>query len=304
MSGLPTGGRVAAIWMDGDLVAPERAQLSVLSFGLHNAGCVFDGIRVYHGRAFALDAHLNRLFASAESLGMPLPYTHSAMIAAMDLVIGASAHPDLYLRPVAWRGEEMIGIDPTGTTTHVAVAALRWPAGPARSAARTVRLGLSRWARPAPHMAPVTAKASANYVVGALALADAARDGFDDALLLDHRGYVAEATGANVFIVRGGRLHTPIADTFLDGITRRTVIRLANEAGIPVETGRLTVADAAAADEMFLTGTAAEVQPVDAFLDRDFVADRPVTSMLAEAYGRLVHAAGEPTSAAGRSDHP
>lgn len=300
MSGLPTGGRVAAIWMDGDLVAPEQARLSVLSFGLHNAGCVFDGIRVYHGRAFALDAHLDRLFASAESLGMILPYSRPAMIAAIDLVIGASAHPDLYLRPVAWRGDEMIGIDPTGTTTHVAVAALRWPA---TTTARAMRLGLSRWARPAPHMAPVTAKASANYVIGALALADAARDGYDDALLLDHRGYVAEATGANVFVVRGGRLRTPIADTFLDGITRRTVIRLADEAGIPVETGRLTVADAADADEMFLTGTAAEVQPVDAFLDRAFGTDRPVTGTLAEAYRRLVHAAGEPAPTTGRSDH-
>jgi len=291
VSGLATRGRVGAIWMDGGLVASEQAQLSVLSFGLQNASCVFEGIRVYDGRPFALDAHLSRFFASAESLGMNLPVSRPAMVAAIDLIIGASAHPDLYLRPVAWRGDEVIGIDPAGTTIHVAVAALRWPAaGPARA----LRLGLSRWARPAPHMAPVTAKASANYVVGALALADAARDGFDDALLLDHRGYVAEATGANVFVVRDGRLRTPIADTFLDGITRRTVIELADKAAIPVEVARLTVADATDADEMFLTGTAAEVQPVDAFLDRVFATDRPVTSALAEAYGRLVRAAGEP----------
>lgn len=291
MSGLATGGQVAAIWMDGGLVAAEQAQLSVLSFGLHNASCVFDGIRVYGGRPFALDAHLRRFFASAETLGMSLPVSRPAMVAAIGLVTGESAHPDLYLRPVAWRGDEMIGIDPTGTTTHVAVAALRWPA---TRTARTVRLGLSRWARPAPHMAPVTAKASANYVIGALALADAARDGFDDALLLDHRGYVAEATGANVFVVRDGRLLTPIADTFLDGVTRRTVIRLAKEAAIPVGIVRLTVADATDADEMFLTGTASEVQPVDAFGDRLFGTDRPVTNALAQAYSRLVRAAGEP----------
>jgi len=301
VSGLATGGQVGAIWMDGGLVAPEQAQLSVLSFGLHNASCVFDGIRVYHGRPFALDAHVSRFFASAETLGMSLPVSRPAMVAAISLVIGASMYPDLYLRPVAWRGDEVIGIDPATTTTHVAVAALRWPAS---RTAHTVRLGLSRWARPAPHMAPVTAKASANYVVGALALADAARDGFDDALLLDHRGYVAEATGANVFVVRDGRLRTPIADTFLDGVTRRTVIRLANEAGIPVEIGRLTVADAADADEIFLTGTAAEVQPVDAFGDRVFVTDRPVTNTLAQAYRRLVRAAGEPHRQSERTDRP
>ena len=134
MSGLATGGQVGAIWMDGGLVAPEQAQLSVLSFGLQNASCVFDGIRVYNGRPFALDAHLSRFFASAELLGMSLPVSRPAMVAAISLVIGASAHPDLYLRPVAWRGDEMIGIDPTGTTTHVAVAALQWPA--TRSAPR------------------------------------------------------------------------------------------------------------------------------------------------------------------------
>lgn len=299
MSGLPTRGNVAAIWMDGELVGPERARLSVLSFGLHNAGCVFDGIRVYGGRPFALDDHLTRFSASAEALGMSLPVSRPEMAAAIGLVVGASAHPDLYLRPVAWRGDEVIGIDPAGTAVHVAVAALRWPA---TRTVRGVRLGMSRWARPAPRMAPVTAKASANYVVGAIALTEAARDGFDDALMLDHRGYAAEATGANIFVVRDGLLRTPIADTFLDGVTRRTVIRLAAEAGIPVEAGRLSVADVATADEVFLTGTAAEVQPVEAFADRVFAPDRPVTKILAEAYGRLVHATGEP--AIGRTGHP
>lgn len=273
--------------MDGLVVEPERAQLSVLSFGLNNAACVFEGIRVYQGRPFALREHVKRLAESAEMLGMQLPFTTPEVEKAIESTVITAGFSDAYVRPLVWRGDEAIGIDPTGTSIHVAVPVLRWPASIAKSNS-PVRLHLSRWTRPAPNMAPVKAKASASYVIGALALDDAKRVGCDDALLLDHNGDVAEATGSNVFIVRNGQLETPPPETFLDGITRRVVIRLAEEEGIPVVVRQLSVDEVAAADEVFLTGTAAEIKPVGSFMQRTYAGERPVTALLAAAYGCLV----------------
>ncbi|WP_040785707.1 aminotransferase class IV [Nocardia pneumoniae] len=287
MSGLATARRVGAVWMDGQQVDPATASVPVLSFGLHNAACVFEGLRTYRGTPFAVSAHVDRLHASAAAIGMPVPWTAAQIAAAIEETVAAAGFADAYVRPVVWRGDEVIGIDPSGTTVHLAIAVLEWPRR-SPDGTRPLHVGLSRWTRPAPTMAPVQAKTSANYLVGSLALTEARQHGFDDALLLDHRGFVAEATGANVFIVRDGELATPVADTFLDGITRQTVLRLAAQAGIPARVCRLTPDEVAAAGEVFLTGTAIGVRPVASFRDTQYGAGRPVTRALAEAYFRLV----------------
>jgi branched-chain amino acid aminotransferase len=284
MSGLVTAGQVGAMWLDGRHVPPDQASLPVLSLGLHNAVCVFEGIRAYDGKPFAAAAHVDRLCASSTMIGMSLPWSATQIAAAIDETVTAAGYSDAYIRPVAWRGDEVIGIDPTATTVHLAIAVLRWP----EAVRRPVRLGLSQWARPGPNMAPVGAKTSATYLVGSIALAETKQHGFDDTVLLDHRGRLAEATGANIFVVRDGELATPVADTFLDGITRQTILELAGQAGIPTRVTRLAVDDVFAADEVFLTGTAVGVQPVGSFLDTEYRDDRPITQTLADAYARLV----------------
>ncbi|MFI6777291.1 aminotransferase class IV [Nocardia sp. NPDC050412] len=287
MSGLTTAGRVGAVWMDGALVDPAAAHLPVLSFGLHNAACVFEGIRSFGGRPFALSAHVNRLRTSAEAIGIALPWDSTAIADAIETAVAAADFAEAYIRPVVWRGDEVIGIDPTGTTVHLAIAVLAWPKQ-ALDDGKPLRLGLSRWTRPTPTMAPVQAKTSANYLVGSLALAEARAGGFDDALLLDHTGGIAETTGSNIFLVRRGELVTPPAHTFLNGITRQTVLRLAARSGIVTREIRLTPNDLVIADEVFVTGTAVGVRSVGWFRDTAFRADGILTRMLANAYIQLV----------------
>lgn len=283
MSGLATAGTQQPVWIDGKLVAWECAQLHVASFGLNNASCVFEGIRVYDRRPFALADHCARLCSSAQAIGMDLPHRPAEIEKAVLETVSAAGYGEAYVRPVAWHGDEFLGISSAGASVHLAIAVLPWRL-PTTYQPDGVRLALSRWARPAPNTAPVTAKASCNYVIGALAHREAIADGFDDALLLDYRGFVAEATGANIFMVRSGILHTPIADAFLAGITRRCVLRLATEIGIEVAETRIRLSDLREADELFLTGTASEVQSVSTAGTVRFPDERPVTSALAQAY--------------------
>lgn len=286
MSSLSTDGAKGPVFIDGALVDWPEACLHVASFGLHNAMCVFDGIRAYRGRPFALIEHCLRLGASARAIGMNLPYDAAELAAATATVLQACGYAEAYLRPVAWRGSERLGISGDDTSVHVAIMALPWPSSLSGTAGG-VRLGMSRWARPAPGTAPATAKASCNYVIGALAHSEVVSAGFDDALLPDHRGYLADTTGANLFIVNKERVLTPIADTFLAGITRATVLKLAKEMGMETTETRLRPDDLRDADEVFLTGTAVGVQSVRSVGAIELPKAHPVTAALVAAYQRL-----------------
>lgn len=289
MSSFTLAGLDGVVWMDGRLVPWAEASLHVLSHGLNNASCVFEGERVFAGRVFKLAEHSARLVQSARILGMPLAYAAADLCAATEAVVAAQGVLDGYVRPIVWRGAEDIGIAAPHAKTHVAIAALTMGdvVSPEKRRAG-VRLATSSWRRPAPDMAPVKAKASCHYVVGGLALRQAQSDGFDDALLLDHRGLVAEATGANVFVVERGVLRTPTTECIFDGITRNVVLELAERQGIAAVQESLHPDALLAADEIFLTGTACSVLPVSAIDDRELPQDRPVTAAIARAYAQLV----------------
>ncbi|MFD4373698.1 branched-chain amino acid aminotransferase [Streptomyces sp. NPDC058486] len=283
--------RDGVIWLDGAFVPWRDASLHVLSHGLHYGGGIFEGIRVYGGRAFKPAEHFERLHASARELNFRVPFGAAELDAAMREIIRHEDIVDGYVRPVAWRGSEQISVSGAGTSVHVAIAAWEWPhvfSGDARS--RGIRLRTSRWRRPSPDTAPVRAKAASLYNICTLARDEAEEAGYDDALLLDFRGHLAEATGANLFLVIDGALHTPTPDTFLDGITRQTVLSLAADLGIAVHERHIQPEELHRAEEVFLTGTAYEVQPVRAVDDRSYEVGG-VTSKLSEAYTALTRAA-------------
>ncbi|PKV83607.1 branched-chain amino acid transaminase [Streptomyces sp. TLI_146] len=282
----PLDDRDGTIWLDGRLVPWREARLHVLSHGLHYGGSVFEGERVYGGRVFKLHEHSLRLVASAREMGFALPWDAEELDAATREVVAVAGLAEGYVRPVAWRGSDTLRLVAPGSSVHVAIAAWPWPqifaSGP-----RGIRLRTSRWRRPAPDTAPIRAKTAALYALGSLAGQEAEEAGSDDALLLDHRGRLAEATGANLFLVIDGALHTPPPECVLDGITRRTVIALAHELGLTVVERHLDPAELARAEEVFLTGTAYEVQPVTAVDAWEYPIGE-VTSTLVEAYARTV----------------
>ncbi|WP_406345986.1 branched-chain amino acid transaminase [Streptomyces sp. NBC_00648] len=282
----PLDDRDGSIWLDGQLVPWREARLHVLSHGLHYGGSVFEGERVYGGRVFKLHEHSLRLVASAREMGFVLPWNAEELDAATREVVAVAGLTEGYVRPVAWRGSDSLRLVAPGTSVHVAIAAWPWPQVFA-SGPRGIRLRTSRWRRPAPDTAPVRAKTAALYALGSLAGQEAEEAGRDDALLLDHQGRLAEATGANLFLVIDGALHTPPPECVLDGITRRTVIALAHELGLKVVERHLDPAELARADEVFLTGTAYEVQPVTAVDALEYPIGA-VTSALVRAYARAV----------------
>ncbi|KAF4406878.1 MULTISPECIES: branched-chain amino acid aminotransferase [Streptomyces] len=284
----PFDDRDGSIWLDGAFVPWRDAKLHVLSHGLHYGGGVFEGERVYGGRVFKLTEHSRRLHTSARELGFRLPFAVSELDDASREVVRRQGIADGYVRPVAWRGSEQLGVSSAGTSVHVAIAAWEWPhVFSADARLRGIRLSTSRWRRPSPDTAPVHAKASSLYNICTLARDAAVAAGHDDALLLDHRGHLAEATGANLFLAIGGALHTPIPDVVLNGITRQTVINLARELGIAVYERHIRPEELSRADEVFLTGTAYEVQPVVAVDEHAYKVGK-LASALSEAYGRLV----------------
>lgn len=263
MALVPYDQRDGVIWMNGKMLPWGDARLHVLSHGLHYASCVFEGERAYGGEIFKLTEHSERLHESARILGFEIPYSVAEIDQACREVLSANGLTDAYVRPVAWRGSEQMGVAAQKTRINVAIAAWDWGAY-FDPAARTtgLRLIIAEYRRPDPRTAPAKSKAAGLYMICTIEKHRAEAAGYADALMLDWRGQVAEATGANIFFLKDGALHTPTPDCFLDGITRRTVIDLARKRGIEVIERAIMPEEMEGFEECFLTGTAAEVMPV------------------------------------------
>ncbi|MDR3473801.1 MAG: branched-chain amino acid aminotransferase [Devosia sp.] len=263
MAGVPMDQRDGWIWMDGELVPWKDAKVHVLTHGLHYGSSVFEGQRAYGGEIFKLREHTNRLIASAKWLDFEIPYTADQIDDAARQVLAANKLTDAYMRPVAWRGSEEISVPARNNKVHLAVATWVWPSYfSVEEKLKGIRLMWSKWKRPSPETIPSAAKAAGLYMICTLSKHAAMDAGYADALMLDYRGLVAEATGANVFFVKGNEIHTPLADCFLNGITRQTAIDLARAHGYRVVERHIRPEELANFDECFLTGTAAEITPV------------------------------------------
>lgn len=276
------------IWYNGALVPWRDSRLHVLSHGLHYASCVFEGERVYSGEVFKLREHTQRLIDSGKELGFEIPYSLEDLEQATRDTVESQGYADAYVRPVAWRGSEMMGVSAQETTINVAIAVWEWPSYFSPEARmRGIRLCTSKWRRPAPDTAPVHAKAAGLYMICTLSKHEAEAKGYDDALMLDYRGQIAESTGANIFLIQDGKIHTPTPDCFLDGITRRTVIGIAKKHGYEVIERPIMPEELADTSEIFVTGTAAEVTPVGEIDDYKFEVGTITRTLLAD-YDALV----------------
>jgi len=263
MAILPFNDRDGFIWMNGATIPWREAKLHVLSHGLHYGSCVFEGERAYGGTIFKSLAHSERFKRSAELLGFEIPYSIAEIEAAKAEVVRLNGGGSQYVRPVAWRGSEMMAVGAQDTTIHVAIATWEWPSmfDPATKM-KGIRLNIADFRRPDPTCAPALSKAAGLYMICTISKHKAEEKGYADALMLDWQGRVAECTGANVMFTRAGAIHTPIADCFLDGITRRTVMDLAKRRGIEVVERRIMPHELPTFDECFICGTGAEVTPV------------------------------------------
>jgi branched-chain amino acid aminotransferase len=263
MAVLPFDQRDGFIWMNGELVPWKDAKLHVLSHGLHYASCVFEGERAYGGAVFKAREHSERFKHSAEILDFEIPYSVAELDAAKQLVVDKNGFQDCYVRPVAWRGSEMMAVAAQHSTINTAIAVWDWPSMfDVAEKMKGIRLDIAEYRRPDPATAPALAKAAGLYMICTLSKHRAERRGYADALMYDWQGRVAECTGANVFFTRDGALHTPIADCFLDGITRKTVIDLAKRRGFEVIERRIMPDELDRFNECFICGTGAEVTPV------------------------------------------
>jgi branched-chain amino acid aminotransferase len=278
------------IWFDGALVPWRDAKVHVLTHAMHYGSAVFEGERAYGGEIFKSTEHSERLKESGRILDFEVPYSVSEINAAKAVVVSKNNFADAYVRPIAWRGSEMMGVSAQHNKIHLAIAAWNWPSyfDPAQRM-KGIRLDIAEYRRPDPATAPALAKASGLYMICTISKHRAERRGYADALMFDWEGRVAECTGANIFFVKEGALHTPIADCFLDGITRRTVIDLARRRGIPVIERRIMPSELPDFTECFITGTAAEVTPVGEIGPYNY-APSALTSALVIDYGREVQA--------------
>jgi branched-chain amino acid aminotransferase len=277
------------IWFDGKLVPWREANVHILTHAMHYASSVFEGQRAYGGVIFRLSDHSARLRKSAELLGFEIPWSVEEIDAACNEVVKANGYTDAYVRPVAWRGSEQMGVSPKGTKPHLAIAAWEWGKYFAPEiAAKGLRLDIAPWRRPAPHTAPVHSKAAGLYMIATLSKKHADERGYDDALMFDWRGQVAEATGANAFFVKDGTLYTPTPDCFLDGITRQTVMDLARRRGVDVVEKAIWPEELEEFEQMFITGSAAEVTFIQSAGPWNFeIGD--LSRQLAKDYDELVN---------------
>jgi branched-chain amino acid aminotransferase len=286
---VPYDKRSGKIWYNNSFVDWNDVKLHVLSHGLHYASCVFEGERVYDGEIFKLEEHTSRFFYSANRMGFQIPYSEEEINLASKKIVSAQNVENGYVRPVAWRGSEMMAISAQQTKIHVAIATWEWGSYFDPKLKTTgIKLNISKWKRPAPDTIPWDTKASGLYMICTLSKHEAEREGYTDSLMLDHEGNIAEATGANIFFKdKDGNLHTPIPDSFLDGITRRSVIEIAKSKNIKVMERKISPKELSNFVGCFLTGTAAEVTPVSCIADYKFNVCKTIID-LADGYQVLV----------------
>jgi branched-chain amino acid aminotransferase len=288
MSLIPYDDRDGWIWMDGVFTPWREARVHVLTHGLHYASAVFEGERMYGGVIFKLAEHTARLFKSAELLDFEVPFTQEAINAASIEVCARNGLSDCYIRPIAWRGSETIGVSAQDTRIHVAIAAWDWPSYfKPEDKARGIALTWAKYKRPSPETAPTASKAAGLYMICTISKHAAEREGFADAMMLDYRGYVAEATGANVFFIRDGVLHTPTPDCFLNGLTRQSVMAIARDKGFEIVERHIKPEELADFSECFIVGSAAEVTPVSRIGEYAFTPGN-ISLSLMDDYARMV----------------
>ena len=272
MESVPYDKKSGKIWFNGNTVDWADANIHILNHGLHYASCVFEGERVYDGEIFKLEEHTKRLFYSAERMGIKVPYTEKEINEASKKIINIQKVQNGYVRPIIWRGSEMMAISAQKNKIHVAIATWEWGSYfDPKLKLKGIKLNISNWRRPAPNTIPWDTKAAGLYMICTLSKHEAEAQGFTDSLMLDHEGNIAEATGANVFFKdKSGEIHTPIPDSFLDGITRREVIKIAKSKGVKVNERKIKPEEMKNFIGCFLTGTAAEVTPVSQIAEYEF----------------------------------
>ena len=289
MESIPYDKRSGKIWFNGETVNWENAKIHVLNHGLHYASCVFEGERVYDGEIFKLEEHTERLFYSAKRMGIKVPYNQNEINKACKNIVNIQKVKNGYVRPVIWRGSEMMAISAQKNKTHVAIATWDWGSYfDPKLKIEGIKLNISKWRRPAPNTIPWDTKAAGLYMICTLSKHEAEEQGFTDSLMLDFEGNIAEATGANIFFKsKDGQLHTPIPDSFLDGITRRAVIEIAKSKNIKVNERKIAPNEMENFVGCFLTGTAAEITPVSKIDKFDFkVCD--LIKNLSDSYQNIV----------------
>ena len=288
MQMIPFDKRDGFIWINGSFEKWDKAKVHVLNHGLHYASCVFEGIRIYNGKIFKLNEHIQRLYKSAEILDLKIPFQLNDICLHVKDVVKKQNVKNGYIRPVVWRGSEMMAISAEKASTNIAIACWEWPSyfSPDKLL-KGINLSVAEWTRPSPQSAPTDSKAAGLYMICSLSKHKAEKAGFDDALMLDYRGYIAEATGANIFFVNNGELFTPKPDCFLNGITRQTVIKIARRIKIKVTEDHFKIDFLSNCSEAFLTGTAVEITPINSINNYKFK-ERTITKKLIDEFNKEV----------------